>query len=88
MALHEPLTYELGLLLHSEIIGVHTVLVWPGQLRTALFKGMPSPSRLLAPILEPHHVSHRIVEAIDYNRVGDLQVPFYTRLIPLLRALL
>lgn len=86
VALHESLTYELGPPLHNQS-GVKTLLICPGQMKTAMFNGVHTPSLLLAPELEPQYVAKKIVEALLLGRRGELKFPFYGNLLPIFRAM-
>ncbi|CDR44457.1 CYFA0S14e02894g1_1 [Cyberlindnera fabianii] len=86
IAFHESLSYELGPPLGNDT-GVKTLLVCPGQLKTPMFKGVNTPSNILAPELEPSYVAQKIVRAIECGRRGEIQMPFYGHFLPLFRAL-
>lgn len=86
IALHESLTYELGPPSTSPK-GVKTLLIAPGQLRTTMFNGVKTPSRLLAPELDPVVVARIIIDSISIGRRGEIKLPFYGNFLPLFRAL-
>lgn len=85
IALHESLTYELGPPSISPQ-GVKTLLVCPGQLKTRLFGGVRTPWRLLAPELEPSYVAQKVLSATELGRRGEIKVPLYGHLLPVMRA--
>ncbi|ODV82278.1 NAD(P)-binding protein [Suhomyces tanzawaensis NRRL Y-17324] len=86
IALHEALTYELGSPSWNKT-GVKTLLVCPGQLKTNMFEGVVTPTKLLAPELDPAYVAERIYSAMEVGRKGDIKLPLYANLIPIFRAL-
>ncbi|KAG5520195.1 hypothetical protein PMAC_001272 [Pneumocystis sp. 'macacae'] len=81
ISFHESLKYEL-FYLNSNI---QTTLVVLGQLNTPLFQDIRTPSRLLAPILDPVYVSEKIVKAIVNNLSTEIYTPLYCLILPLLR---
>ncbi|KAG7660614.1 uncharacterized protein J8A68_005880 [[Candida] subhashii] len=86
IALHESLTYELGppsLNPH----GIKTLLICPGQLKTTMFKGVSTPSTMLAPELDPRFVAKCVVTSIEQGRRGEIKIPLYGKFIPVFRAL-
>ncbi|EGW30171.1 uncharacterized protein SPAPADRAFT_73554 [Spathaspora passalidarum NRRL Y-27907] len=86
IALHESLTYELGPPSVNPH-GVKTLLICPGQLRTNMFQGVATPSKVLAPELEPEFVASCVVSAIEQGRRGEIKLPLYGKFIPLFRAM-
>lgn len=85
IALHESLTYELG----SPSLnphGIKTLLICPGQLKTGMFKGVRTPSTILAPELDPKFVAASVVRAIEQGRRGEIKLPLYGKFIPIFRA--
>jgi len=85
IALHESLTYELGPPMFSRT-GIKTLLVCPGQLKTEMFKGVNTPSSILAPELDPQYVAEKIVKAVEYGRRGELKFPIYGHFLALFRS--
>lgn len=85
VALHESLTYELGSPSLNRT-GVKTLLVCPGQLQTNMFGSINTPSRLLAPELEPTYVADNLIGAIELGRRGEIKLPFYGNFLPVFRA--
>lgn len=89
-SLHESLTSEIR---HSYTppdqppSRIKTLLVCPGQIETDMFKGVKTPSSLLAPVLDPAVLARKIVEMISEGRDGTLYLPLYANFIPLLRAM-
>lgn len=86
IALHESLTYELGPPAFN-ISGVKTLLLCPGQLKTSMFQGVPTPSTILAPELEPKDVAREVYKAVKYGKRGEIKIPLYGNIIPLIRSI-
>lgn len=86
LAFHESLSYELGppSRPHS---GIQTLLITPGHLRTQMFQDVQSPAMIFAPVQEPAQVATVIVHAMMAGQVGELRLPLYGKLIPIMRAL-
>ncbi|KAG4302020.1 hypothetical protein PCANB_001903 [Pneumocystis canis] len=83
ISFHESLKYEL-LHLNSNI---QTTLVVPGQLNTTLFQNIKTPSRLLAPVLDPAYVAEKIAKAIINNSSREIYTPLYCLILPILRCM-
>jgi hypothetical protein len=66
---------------------VKTILVAPGQLGTPLFAGLVTPSNFTAPVLEPIELAREIVRMVDDGDSGEIRLPFYTKVVPILPAL-
>lgn len=75
ITMHTSLSAEL----RSEHPEIKMVLVTPGQLSTALFEGVKTPSRFFAPIVEPVEVAKEIIATIDKGESDILAMPLYTR---------
>jgi NAD(P)-dependent dehydrogenase (short-subunit alcohol dehydrogenase family) len=88
IAMHESLTAEIRASYIADGSGrrVRTLLVCPGQMETTMFKGVQTPSPLLAPVLAPEDVAHKIVEMLSEGREGTLFMPCYAHFVPLLRV--
>lgn len=86
IALHESLTYELGPPSLAPN-GIKTLLICPGQLKTRMFSSIPSPLSLFAPELDPKYVSQKLVAALEVGRRGEIKLPFYGNLMPIMRAI-
>ena len=87
IALHNSLNAELR---HSKEEGARylkTILVTPGQLATPMFKGVQTPSRFFAPVVEPVELVKALVKMIDNGESGELSLPFYAHWIQLLGLL-
>lgn len=52
-----------------------------------MFEGLQTPSNFTAPILEPIHLAREIVRMVDDGDSGEIRLPLYTNLIPILPAL-
>lgn len=85
IALHESLTYELGPPSINPT-GVKTLLICPGQLKTRMFRGVQTPSSLLAPELDPSYVAKNVLKAVELGRRGEIKLPFYGNILPVFRA--
>lgn len=66
---------------------IKTLLVCPGQIETAMFEGVKTPSPFFAPVLDPNTLARKIVEMLSEGKSGTLYMPFYTNFLPLLRAM-
>lgn len=86
IALHESLTYELGMLTFNTT-GVKTLLICPGQLKTSLFSGVRTPSTLLAPELDPKDIAKQVLKSVTYGYRGEIKIPFYGNFIPIFRSI-
>lgn len=87
VAFHASLKAELSCSAHQGAENIKTVLVTPGQLGTSMFGGLRTPSAFLAPIVEPVELAKEIVSVIDSGLSGEVALPLYSRLAPLLAAL-
>lgn len=89
IAMHESLTAEIRTSYAPKSSGsrIRTLLVCPGQMQTAMFQGVCTPSSLFAPVLTPNNVAHRIVEMLFDGCEGTLFMPLYAHFIPLLRMM-
>ncbi|KAM3432670.1 hypothetical protein MY4824_006407 [Beauveria thailandica] len=74
-AMHRSVSAELRES-HPEI---KTVLITPGQLGTALFHGVQTPSNFVAPIVELPEVAMEVVDAIDRGNGAMMGMPLYAR---------
>jgi hypothetical protein len=52
-----------------------------------MFGGMKTPSTFLAPVVEPVELAKEIVKIVDSGWSGEVSLPIYTRLVPMLAAL-
>lgn len=86
IALHESLTYELGPPSNPRT-GVHTLLVCPGQIGSQMFRSVRTPSTMIAPVLDPKFVAGRIVKNLERGKIGQIKIPLYVILMPLMRVL-
>ncbi|WPH00373.1 Hypothetical protein R9X50_00320000 [Acrodontium crateriforme] len=66
---------------------VRMVLVTPGQLSTALFKGVKTPSSFFGPVVEPVGLAREIVKMVDAGQSGEISLPLYARWIECLHVL-
>lgn len=81
-SLHSSLTAEL-----SSHPGIKTLLVTPGQLSTPMFYGVKTPSRFLAPVLEPVDVAKEIIATIDGGLGGHIAMPVYAQWVSVMEVL-
>lgn len=56
--------------------------VLPGQLDTAMFKDIPTPSQFWAPVVNCTEAAQEIFNAIKRGKQGELATPLYTKLLP------
>jgi NAD(P)-dependent dehydrogenase (short-subunit alcohol dehydrogenase family) len=63
------------------------ILVKPGQLSTAMFSTLQSPSDFFGPVVQARDLAREIVEAIEQGRNGVVCMPVYTWLIEWLGVL-
>jgi hypothetical protein len=52
-----------------------------------MFGGLKTPSTFLAPVVEPVELAKEIVKIVDSGWSGEVSLPLYSRLAPLLAAL-
>nr|POF15367.1 epidermal retinol dehydrogenase 2 [Quercus suber] len=82
IALHRSLVAELASpLAPAGAANVRTVLVTPGQLSTALFAGVQTPSAFFGPVVEPVELARDVVRMVDGGRSGEISLPLYARWI-------
>lgn len=85
IALHELITYELRPPITYNL-GVKTLLICPGQMKTDMFTGVNTPSSFFAPELDPRMVAKKIVNALELGRRGEIKLPLYGKFLPVVRA--
>ncbi|EMR09926.1 hypothetical protein PNEG_01685 [Pneumocystis murina B123] len=83
VSFHESLKYEL---LYSNS-NIRTTLVVPGQLNTSLFQNVKTPSRFLAPVLDPVYVAEKIAKTIINDMGIEIYTPLYCLILPMLRCI-
>lgn len=66
---------------------VKTILVCPGKIDTKMFESVNTPSKLLAPDVNPQALATEIVDMIEANRSGTIRKPYYTNLLPIYKTL-
>lgn len=81
-----PMKKALGFMGGPENEAIKTLLVCPGQLDTAMFNGVKTPSKLFAPILSSDAVAKDIVNRIEDGEGGSLYMPLYAKFVPLLKG--
>nr|POE53562.1 epidermal retinol dehydrogenase 2 [Quercus suber] len=82
IAMHRSLVAELNSpLAPAGAQNVRTILVTPGQLSTALFAGVQTPSAFFGPVVEPVELAREIVRMVDGGRSGEISLPVYARWI-------
>lgn len=82
IALHDSLSHEL-----AEYKGIKTLLVTPGQMEGSMFEGVSTPNRFIAPIISHMKVAQQIIEAIEQGMVGEISLPLYARMLPIINVL-
>ncbi|KAH0153571.1 NAD(P)-binding protein, partial [Aureobasidium melanogenum] len=92
LALHTSLRAEIKQMANSktEYPGAEntkTILVKPGQLSTAMFSTLKSPSDFFGPVVQAKDLAREIVEMIEDGRDGVLCMPVYAWLIEWLGVL-
>jgi NAD(P)-dependent dehydrogenase (short-subunit alcohol dehydrogenase family) len=86
IAFHASLQAELRTSEHPGAEHIRTIFVAPGQLGTAMFAGVKTPSNFLAPVVQPVELAREIVQMIDDGESGDIRLPFYARWAPVMSA--
>lgn len=86
MAMHASLIAEVDALAASTnpppgAKNIRFVLVKPGQLSTALFAGVKTPSSFLGPVVEPLELARRTVEIVNRGGGGVVAEPLYARYV-------
>jgi hypothetical protein len=87
LALHASLKAELALSRDPGARLIRTVLVAPGQVGTALFARVRTPSNFLAPVVEPTVLAREIVRVLDAGESGEVRVPLYAAWVPAMAGL-
>lgn len=85
LAVHEGLAAEL--LTRYDAPRVRTVVVHPGHVKTALFKGYQPTSDFVTPSLEPESVAEAVVRQVLRGRSGTVVLPEAGAMLAGLRAL-
>ncbi len=63
------------------------MLVAPGQVGTALFADVRTPSRFLAPVVEPTVLAREVVRMLDAGASGEVRMPLYAAWAPAMAGL-
>ena len=87
IALHSSLRAELTHSTDPAAQEIRTILVTPGQIATPMFSSVQTPSKFLAPVVEPTDVVKEIVRLVDEGESGVVSFPFYSRWIQWLNVL-
>lgn len=66
---------------------VRTLLVCPGKIDTSMFAKVKTPSKFLAPDIDPKKLADHIVTAIDCNMTSTLRFPYYANIVPFFKQL-
>ncbi|QLG72458.1 hypothetical protein HG535_0D01660 [Zygotorulaspora mrakii] len=66
---------------------IKTLLVCPGKLKTTMFQNVETPSKFLAPDVEPSKLAKRILTSIECNATNTLSYPYYTNIVPFFKEL-
>lgn len=64
------------------------ILCVPGQLDTPMFKSVQTPSESLSPVLPVTKLADELIVWLQNGWEGELAMPFYVRLLPIMNALL
>lgn len=84
IALHNSLARVLCKRNHGSI---KMLLVCPGKIDTSMFARVKTPSKILAPDIDPGKLADRIVTAIRCNSITTLRFPYYANMLPFFRQL-
>ncbi|QLQ78000.1 hypothetical protein HG537_0A02470 [Torulaspora globosa] len=84
IALHNSLARQLCKHNHASI---RMLLVCPGKINTSMFARVKTPSKILAPDIEPGKLADRIVTAIRCSSITTLRSPYYVNILPFFRQL-
>lgn len=91
LAFHTSLRSEIAQLAeHASYPGAANtkmILVKPGQLSTAMFSTLKSPSDFFGPVVQARDLAKEIVDAIEQGRNGVVSMPTYAWLIEWLGVL-
>lgn len=68
-------------------IGLKAILVCPGKISTTMFKEVHTPSKILAPDLNPEALANIIVDNINQDITHCIREPYYTKLVPFFKEL-
>ncbi|KEQ74260.1 NAD(P)-binding protein [Aureobasidium namibiae CBS 147.97] len=91
LAFHTSLRSEIAQLAeHASYPGAHNtkmILVKPGQLSTAMFSTLKSPSEFFGPVVQARDLAREVVDAIEQGGNGVVSMPMYAWLIEWLGVL-
>ena len=92
LAFHNTITAEIAAMSKEKDApqgakNVKTILVKPGQLSTAMFGGMQTPSDFFGPVVDAHVLAARIISEIEVGRNAIIATPFYAECIEWLGVL-
>jgi len=85
LALHHSLRAELAQ--NPDAADIKTILVTPGQMSTAMFANVKTPSSFFGPIVTPAEIGKDIIKLIERGESGDIALPLYSRYIGILGVL-
>ncbi|QLL30434.1 hypothetical protein HG536_0A02510 [Torulaspora globosa] len=66
---------------------IKMLLVCPGKINTSMFARVKTPSKILAPDIDPGKLADRIVTAIRCNNITTLRYPYYVNIVPFFKQL-
>lgn len=66
---------------------IRTLLVCPGKINTSMFAKVKTPSKFLAPDIDPRKLAYHIVTAIGCNLTSTLRFPYYANIVPFFKQL-
>lgn len=84
IAYHDSLCQRLK---KNKTSGVRALLVCPGKLKTEMFARVKTPSKFLAPDVDPKKLALQIMVAISRNSTRSLNSPYYVNLMPIIKNL-
>lgn len=66
---------------------IKMLLICPGKIKTSMFEDVKTPSKLIAPDIDPEKLASYIISAIEHSMTNTLRFPYYTNLVPLFKEL-
>ncbi|EDO17529.1 hypothetical protein Kpol_534p8 [Vanderwaltozyma polyspora DSM 70294] len=66
---------------------IKTLLVCPGKIKTSMFEKIITPSKIIAPDINPTQLAEQITHALEQNGPDVILAPYYANIIPLFKKL-